>query len=80
MGSARCGPPPVPGEAGRPNGYRSRRSRRSRKPRRAWTALDPDKTRIIARRYGKDNMSELIRLLTNFRTKLLTEGWDGKVE
>jgi hypothetical protein len=50
------------------------------KPRRAWTALDPDKTRIIVRRYGKNNTSELIRLLTNFREKLLTEGWDGKVE
>jgi hypothetical protein len=49
-------------------------------PRRAWTALDPDKTRIIARRYGKDDMSELIRLLTNFREKLLAEGWDGKIE
>jgi hypothetical protein len=50
------------------------------KPRRAWTALDPDKTRIIARRYGKDNMPELLRLLTNFREKLLAEGWDGTVE
>jgi len=48
--------------------------------RRAWTALDPDKSRIIARRYGKDNMPELIRLLTNFREKLLAQGWDGKVE
>jgi hypothetical protein len=50
------------------------------KPRRAWTALDPDKTRIIAQRYAKDNMDELIRLLTDFRAKLLAEGWDGKVE
>jgi hypothetical protein len=50
------------------------------KPRRAWTALDPDKSRIIARRYGKDNIAELIRLLTNFRTRLLAQGWDGKVE
>jgi hypothetical protein len=49
-------------------------------PRRAWTALDPDKTRIIARRYGKDNMPELIRLLKSFREKLLAQGWDGKVE
>jgi hypothetical protein len=49
-------------------------------PRRAWTALDPDKTRIIARRYGKDNMRELIRLLKSFREKLLAQGWDGKVE
>jgi hypothetical protein len=50
------------------------------KPRRAWTALDPDKTRIIARRYGKENMPELVRLLTTFRAKLLAEGWDGKIE
>jgi hypothetical protein len=50
------------------------------KLRRAWTALDPDKTRIIARRYGKDNMPELIRRLKNFREKLLAQGWDGKVE
>jgi hypothetical protein len=48
-------------------------------PRRAFTALDPDKTRIIARRYGKDNMPELIRLLSDFRVKLLAQGWDGKV-
>ena len=49
-------------------------------PRRAWTALDPDRTRIIARRYGKDNMPELIRLLKTFRGKLLAQGWDWKVE
>jgi hypothetical protein len=49
-------------------------------PRRAWTALDPDKTRIILRRYSKDNTPELIRLLTNFRDKLLAQGWDGNVE
>ena len=49
-------------------------------PRRAWTALDPDKTRIIARRYAKDNMAELISLLMNFRERLLAQGWDGKVE
>src|SRR5215211_2559802 len=30
-------------------------------PRRAWTALDPDMTRIVARRYAKDNMPEMIR-------------------
>ncbi|MGP8267145.1 MAG: hypothetical protein ACLQOQ_14380 [Beijerinckiaceae bacterium] len=36
-------------------------------PRRAWTALDPDNTRIIAHRYGKDNMPVLISDLTNFR-------------
>jgi hypothetical protein len=49
-------------------------------PRRAWTSLDPDKTRIIARRYAKENMPELIRLLKTFREKLLAQGWDGKVE
>jgi hypothetical protein len=49
-------------------------------PRRAWTALDPDKTRIIARSYSKTNTDELIRLLTNFRARLLSQGWDGKVE
>jgi len=35
---------------------------------------------IIARRYAKDNMPELVRLLRNFREKLLAQGWDGKVE
>jgi hypothetical protein len=49
-------------------------------PRRAWTALDPDKSRIIARRYGRESIGELIRLLTDFRAKLLAQGWDGKVE
>jgi hypothetical protein len=49
------------------------------KPRRAWTALDPD-TRIAARRYGKENMPDLVKLLTNFRSKLLAEGWDGKID
>jgi hypothetical protein len=49
-------------------------------PRRAWTALDPDKTRIIARRYAKDNMPTLISLLAGFRARLLSQGWDGKVE
>jgi hypothetical protein len=48
------------------------------KPRRAWTALDPDKTRLIVRRYAKDNMHELVTRLTNFREWLLANGWDGK--
>jgi hypothetical protein len=48
--------------------------------RRAWTALDPDKTRIIARSYTKDNMPKLTSLLTDFRKRLLSQGWDGKVE
>jgi len=38
--------------------------------RRAWTALDPDKTRIIAQRYGKDNVDKLISSLTNSRDRL----------
>jgi hypothetical protein len=49
------------------------------KPRRAWTALDPDKSRLIVRRYAKDNMQELVTRLTNFREWLLANGWDGKV-
>jgi hypothetical protein len=49
------------------------------KPRRAWTALDPDKTRLIVRRYAKNNTPELIRLLNEFREKLLAAGWDGKI-
>jgi hypothetical protein len=48
-------------------------------PRKAWTALDPNKNRLIVRRYAKENTSELIRLLTEFREKLLAAGWDGKV-
>ena len=49
------------------------------KPRRAWTALDPDKTRLIVRRYGEDNMTEMVKLLTDFRKSLLASGWDGMV-
>lgn len=48
-------------------------------PRRAWAVLDPDKSRMILRRYDKGNMSELIRLLSTLREKLLEQGWDGKV-
>ena len=48
-------------------------------PRRAWTAIDPKKE-IVARRYGKEGMPELIRLLSDFRAKNLAAGWDGKVE
>jgi hypothetical protein len=47
-------------------------------PRRAWTALDPTKERIIARRYGPDNIPKLIQILTDFRARLLAQGWDGK--
>ena len=49
-------------------------------PRRAWTVLDPGKTRIRAMRYAEDNMPELIRLLTAFRKKLLAQGGHGKVK
>jgi hypothetical protein len=49
------------------------------KLRRAWIALDPDKTRIIARSYSKTNMTELIHRLSDFRARLLAQGWDGKV-
>jgi hypothetical protein len=48
------------------------------KLRRAWTALDPDQSRITVKRYAKDNMPELIQRLTDFREKLLAQGWDGK--
>lgn len=47
--------------------------------RRAWTALDPDKSRIIVRSFGRENMSELVKLTTGYREKLLAQGWDGKV-
>jgi hypothetical protein len=48
-------------------------------PRRAWVALDPDKTRLIVRRYGPDNMGTLIRTLNDYRRRLLAQGWDGKL-
>jgi hypothetical protein len=48
--------------------------------RQAWPALDPHRKRIRAMRYAKDNMPELIQLLTAFRNKLLAQGWDGKIE
>jgi len=39
----------------------------SRQERRAWTALDPDKTRIFAAYYGRDNMADLISRLELIR-------------
>jgi hypothetical protein len=48
-------------------------------PRRAWVALDPDKTRLIVRRYGPDNMGMLIGTLNDYRQRLLAQGWDGKL-
>jgi hypothetical protein len=49
------------------------------KPRRAWVALDPDKSRLIIRHYGPDNMGVLIKTLYDYRQKLLAQGWDGKL-
>lgn len=37
--------------------------------RRAWEALDPDNTRIITFRYGKENMPTLVSELESFRQK-----------
>jgi hypothetical protein len=42
-------------------------------PRRAWTALDPDNTRIIAHSYGKEQMPALIADLKTFRGQLLAD-------
>jgi hypothetical protein len=47
--------------------------------RRAWVALDPDKSRIQALRYGPDNMGTLISTLKSYRARLLAQGWDGKL-
>lgn len=47
--------------------------------RRAWVALDPDKSRIIVRRYGPDNMGTLIKTLTEYHQRLVAQGWDGKL-
>lgn len=48
-------------------------------PRRAWVALDPDKSRLIVRRYGPDNMGVMIKTLEGYRQQLLAQGWDGKL-
>lgn len=48
-------------------------------PRRAWVALDPDKSRLIIRRYGPDNVGVLIKTLDDYRGRLLAQGWDGKL-
>jgi hypothetical protein len=47
--------------------------------RRAWVALDPDKSRIIVRRYGPDNMGTLVKTLSDHRQNLFAQGWDGKL-
>jgi hypothetical protein len=49
----------------------------TRTPRGAWMAIDPDKTRIIARRYGPDNMPELLRLLTLVPSRI-SISWQGE--
>jgi hypothetical protein len=51
-----------------------------RRERRAWTALDPDKTRIFAAHYGKGNMDGLIDRLEKIRDGRISEidlgeGW-----
>ncbi len=51
-----------------------------RQERRAWTALDPDKTRIMAAYYGKENMADLIHRLELVRDGRISEidlGEDG---
>jgi len=52
----------------------------SRRERRSWTALDPDKSRIFAAYYGRDNMSGLIQRLEMIRDGRVSEidlGQDG---
>jgi hypothetical protein len=34
---------------------------------RAWTALDPDRTRIITYRYGKENIQDLVAAVKELR-------------
>jgi hypothetical protein len=58
----------------------------SKPTRPSWEAINPGadtdekESRIRLLHYGKTNMLELVRLLTDFRAKLLAQGWDGKVE
>jgi hypothetical protein len=47
--------------------------------RRAWVALNPDKSLIIVRRYGPDNIGTLAKTLKDYRQRLLAQGWDGKL-
>jgi hypothetical protein len=52
----------------------------SRRERRAWTALDPDKSRIFAAYYGRENMAGLIDRLEKIRDGRVSEidlgvGW-----
>jgi hypothetical protein len=51
-----------------------------------WKAMNPgadkhhpEKYRVRVLHYGKNNMQELISLLSGFREKLLAQGWDGKI-
>lgn len=52
----------------------------SRPERRAWLALDPDKTRLIAAHYGRDNMADFVSRLEMIRDGRISEidlgsGW-----
>lgn len=52
----------------------------SRPPRRAWMALDPDKSRLFAAYYGRENMAGLIDRLEKIRDGRFSEidlgtGW-----
>ena len=52
----------------------------NRPERRAWTALDPDKTRLFAAYYGRENMADLISRLEMIRGGRFSEidrgvGW-----
>jgi hypothetical protein len=44
-----------------------------RPERRAWTALDPDKTRVMAAYYGKENMADLIGRLEKIKAGRISE-------
>ena len=45
----------------------------SRRERRSWTALDPDKSRIFAAYYGRDNMDDLVSRLEMIRDGRFSE-------
>ena len=44
-----------------------------RPERRSWTALDPDKSRIMAAYYGKENMADLVHRLELFQGGKISE-------
>jgi hypothetical protein len=57
----------------------------SKPERKPWKAMnpgadsDPEKRRIRVLHFGRDNMDWLIAKLSDFRSRLLAAGWDGKV-